>query len=85
MIIHDLDVVCVSVMPTKTNAPLIVHSNAVLTFTIAFQCLEPISWRHHHLPQVRRSMQNQQFTAGDPLNIGRKPTRGLGHKNSLGL
>jgi hypothetical protein len=85
MIIDDLDVVCVSVTPTKTNSPLIVNPNAVLTFAAAFKRLEPISGRNHHLPELRRSMQTQQFTAGDTLNVRRKLARGLSQKNALGL
>jgi hypothetical protein len=35
MVIDDLDVVGITVPPTKADPPLIVNSNAVLSFSIA--------------------------------------------------
>jgi len=42
VVIHDLDFVCVTVSPDKTDAPLIIDANAVLTLAFAFQGLESI-------------------------------------------
>jgi hypothetical protein len=85
MIVDDFDIVRVAVLPAKTNPPLIVDPDAVLTLAIPFQGFEPISWGHHHLSDVSRSMQNQQFTARHALNIRRKSPRGLRHENAFGL
>jgi hypothetical protein len=85
MIVDDFDIVRVAVLPTKTNPPLIVDPHAVLTLAIPFQGFEPISWGRHHLSEVRRSMQNQQFTARHALNIRRKSSRSLRYKNAFGL
>ena len=58
MIVHDFDVLRVAVLPTETNSPLIIHSNAVLALAIAFQRFEAVSGRDSQLPKLRRSMQN---------------------------
>lgn len=85
MIIDNFHIVRVAVVPAKANAPLIVYPDAVLTFAIALQRLEPISWRHRHLPKVGRGMQDQQFAAGVALDVRRKSSRGFREKNPLGL
>lgn len=45
MIICDLNLVGVTVPPSEANPPLIVNTNAELTFTVAFQLLQPVAWR----------------------------------------
>jgi len=40
--VHNLDFVCVTVSPNKTDAPLIIDANTVLTFAFTFQCFESI-------------------------------------------
>jgi hypothetical protein len=43
MVIDDLDVVGITVAPTKADPPLIVNSNAVLSFSIARKAFKPIA------------------------------------------
>ncbi len=45
VIVDDLDVDCVAVIPTKTNAPLIVDPDRVLSGAISPQPLESKAWR----------------------------------------
>ena len=44
MVIDDLNLKSISVSPYKTDTTLIVDSDAVLTFPIATQFLQPVSW-----------------------------------------
>ena len=46
MIINNFDMIGIAVFPTKTNAPLVVNTNTVLSGTIPLQRLQPVSWRH---------------------------------------
>jgi len=44
MVIDDLDLLGRTITPNETDSPLIVDSDAVLTFPIATQFLQPVSW-----------------------------------------
>jgi len=46
MIINDLDIKGIIITPDKAHAPLIVHSNAMLSLAIMAQCFEPIARRY---------------------------------------
>jgi hypothetical protein len=43
VVIHDLGIVSPFVMPGKTDSPLVIDTDAVLTFAIALQCLELVA------------------------------------------
>ena len=42
MIVYNLDGKCVTILPNKANAPLIIDANAVLTKPITFEGFEAI-------------------------------------------
>lgn len=42
MIIRNFNVIGVSLTPLKADTPLIINTNAVLTFTIAVELFEPV-------------------------------------------
>jgi hypothetical protein len=42
MIIHNFNVICVSLTPLKTDTPPIINADTVLTFAVAVELLEPI-------------------------------------------
>ena len=44
MVIDDFDVMDIGVMPCKTNTPLCIYYNAVLSFAISMQGFEMIAW-----------------------------------------
>lgn len=54
MVVNDLDFLWPSCGPPKTDPPLVVDSNAVLTPPIAFQRLEPVSRRNPQLLKALR-------------------------------
>jgi hypothetical protein len=43
MIIYDFDIVCVRIIPDKTNSPLVVNSDTVLTFAVTRKPIETIA------------------------------------------
>lgn len=72
MVIHNFHVVGISVVPAKTNAPLVVDSDAVLASAIAFQRFEPISRRRQQLSNFCGCMKNEQLSTRDTLDVLRK-------------
>ena len=75
MVIHNLDLARVTAFPPKADAPLVVDSDAVLPFALAFKDLKPVAWRHGHLPQFRRRVEGEQFPPRAPLDARREPAR----------
>jgi len=57
VIVHNLDLVRVSVLPSKADAPLVVDANAVLTLSVAVQRFEPIARRDSQVLNSACSMQ----------------------------
>lgn len=52
MIVHNFNVVSVSAFPPEADSPLVIHSDAMLTFAVSFQRLQTIARRHEQLPNV---------------------------------
>jgi hypothetical protein len=72
MIIDDLNTPCVSVLPLKAKSPLLVNSDAVLTFSVPRQSLQLIGWWYPKILYGGASIQHLQLPKGDLLNISRQ-------------
>jgi hypothetical protein len=51
VIINYLYVVGITVVPTKTESPLVVDANAVLALSVGSQEFQPVSGRARHIGQ----------------------------------
>lgn len=69
MIIHDFNVVRVPILPPKTEAPLLIDPDAVLSMAVAPQSIEPVAGWHTQVIQVHDGIQHPQFTHGGPLDV----------------
>jgi hypothetical protein len=69
VIVHDFNVFSASIRPTETHAKLIVHSNAMLPRTIAFQGFQSIAGRHTKIVQFSGDLELPQFAARDCRDI----------------
>src|SRR5690606_19179933 len=69
VIIHDLDVDRVTVLPAETNAPLVVHADAVLPGAVAFQSLQPVARRCPQIEQRLCPVQQEQLAPDRPLYV----------------
>jgi hypothetical protein len=69
MVVDDLNIVNAVRLPSETNAPLIVHSDAVLTFAITLQCLKPVSRRDTQASELCGSVNLQQLPSGRSLDV----------------
>src|SRR5262245_25534327 len=67
MIIHDFDSVRVPVYPTKTDSPLIVNANTVLSVPITTQAFQPVAGRDAKIHQRFRSIEQKQFSERDSM------------------
>src|SRR5207249_3867070 len=61
LIVHNLDLMRVSVLPSKADAPLVVDANAVLTLSVAVQRFGPIARRDAQVANRACSMQIQKL------------------------
>lgn len=77
MIVDDLNLVRITVMPTKYNPPLIIDPNGVKPLPLALQRFQSISRWLAQIPDFRRIVQIEQLATGRTDQIGRKFQNGL--------
>jgi len=85
VVIGDFDLECVTVCEAEANAPLIVHSDTVLSSAVALQCLKVIRWWQTQVLDPSRSVQLSQPHHRTSQDIPRQPARSGGHEESLGF
>src|SRR5205085_8638615 len=85
MVINDLRVIDVALAPFKTNAPLVVNANTVLTFTVTEQFLEVIGWWYAQVLQRLCAIQDLQLSPRYTLNVLRQLARELALKQLCGF
>jgi len=73
VVIDDLHIFCPDFCSTKTDAPLIVDTNAVLAGTVALQRLEAISGWHFQIIQSAGNLELSQFAPRDRSDVHESP------------
>jgi hypothetical protein len=68
VVVHNFYIKGISVLPAKANPPLIIDSDTVLSFAIAFQSFEPVTGRDLEFVKALCLVQVQELPAGDPFN-----------------
>lgn len=69
MVINHFDVFCKSIRPAKTDAPLIIDANTVLTSTIALKRFKTITGRNSQILKAIRDFELPQFPPGNLCNV----------------
>ena len=69
MVVNDFNPIGRAVSPSKTNAPLIVDSNAALAGAVAFEHFKPVARRHPQVSELRGNMKLLKFAQRSPLNV----------------
>ena len=69
MIIYDFDVFRESIRPMKTDSPLIIDANAVLTGTAAFERLKAIAGWNPQILKTTGDFDLPEFSSGDLADI----------------
>jgi hypothetical protein len=85
VIVDDLHAACVSVLPGKTDPPLIVDSNTVLTGSPAFELLEPVAGRNTEILELFRSIDKPQLSKQDPMKVRGETSDRLPLEKALGV
>ena len=85
MVVDDLDVICVSVLPAKANAPLIVDANTVLARAVAFELFESVARRHTQVVELLGGINEANLAEHEPEQVGREPPDALPLKHALGI
>jgi hypothetical protein len=84
VVVHYFDLVSAVVVPNKTDSPLIIDANAVLSFSIALQGFQVIPRWHFQTDQFSDRMQLQQLAPSHALDVV-EPGHHLASKQSLSV
>src|SRR6266850_3707086 len=68
MIIHDLDIVRITLRPGKADPPLVIDTNTVLPLPITLQSFQPISRRNQQITERSGTVENQKLPSRSPFN-----------------
>jgi len=63
MVVNNLDIRGAGSpsQPLKADPPLVIDANAVLTFSIPFQCFESVAWQGSEIPEFDSRFQAIQL------------------------
>lgn len=67
MIIHDLDIVRITLSPDKADPSLIIDTNTVLSLPITLQSFQPISRRNPQITKRWGVVENQKLPSRNPF------------------
>jgi hypothetical protein len=71
MIVAEFDIVCISLSPDKTNAPLIVHADRMLAGAAILRCPQAVSGRNPEIFQAGHRIDLKKLHDGLLRNIRR--------------
>jgi hypothetical protein len=74
MVVDDFHIVGIAVPPYEADAILIIDSDAVLTFALAVQSLQPVSRGNIQIIQRHRGMQQEKLLQCTHFQIGGNPS-----------
>ena len=83
VIVGDLNFVGIPILPAKTDAPLLIHANAVLARSITPKLLQPIPGRHAKVTELFGRVHSDQFAQHCALERGRISPDGLTSEQPL--
>jgi hypothetical protein len=75
VVICNFYIICIGINEPKTNTPLIVYGNGILSFSISPQFVEPVAERNHQIIQAGRQIKVFQFPHSPLPNLRRKTIR----------
>lgn len=85
MIVEDLYLNRVTLLPTETYPPLVVHLDTPLSFSVSRQLFQLVAGRNREVLKSFRRIQNLKFPLHSALNIGRKSSGTFTTEEPLGL
>jgi len=85
MVVHNLYVVCIPGAPAKTDSPLLVDADAVLTLSIPLEFLQAIARRYPEVIEDRRCIKHSKLPEGGSLDCGTQFLDGLSPEEPFGV
>jgi hypothetical protein len=73
------------ISPQKTNSPLIVDTDTMLSFATTLQCLKPVRGWKPKILQLNSRVDRIELHEGPLLNFSRKPLHELAIEDSLSV
>jgi hypothetical protein len=77
VVVDNLDLPRLVVAPDKTDPPLVVDADAVLTLPVTVQRFQAIAGRHPQIVQQCGRIDRQQLGASPPLDLLRQVADGV--------
>jgi len=84
VVIGYLNIMGVAFAPNKTDTPLVVDPNAVLSGAVSPQLFQPVSRQRRQNPEIVRAIENVQLAQRRSLD-GPKPATGMAKEEPLGF
>lgn len=75
MVVAELDIVRITFLETKADAPSVVDGNRVLTGPIAFECVQPIARWHDEVGETHCHVDRFQLPQGSTRDVSRHALR----------
>ena len=75
VVICNFYIICIGINEPKTNTPLIVYGNGILSFSISLQFVEPVAGRNPQIIQAGRQIKVFQFSHSPLPYLRRKTIR----------
>jgi len=83
VVVDNFDLICISSLPTETDAVPLVDANAYLTLPVTLQRFKPVSGWHQEVPQIDCPVDLIELPPGyDPQPLG-TPLSGSCGRNSI--
>jgi len=70
VIVNDLNVAGTFSRPYETDTKLVIDPNTLLACTIAYKCLQSVSWRDSEIVKCGCSIEHRKLAYCNGLNVG---------------
>lgn len=75
MIILNNDIVGIAFFPAEADAPLLIDTDAELSFAVSLKCFETVRWRNTQVVEVNRLIKHSELVQSPLLNLSRQFSR----------
>jgi hypothetical protein len=69
VVVHDLNIVRVTVQPSEADPPPFVDPDTVLAGSVTAEPFQPVTRRHAKILERRSGVQHPELPQGRPLNL----------------
>jgi hypothetical protein len=83
VVVNDLYIIGVAILPTETNAPLVIDTDTILAAPSTFEFLQSIARRYSQIGQCLSGVQRDELSQHTSEKICRKPPDWLAAEQAL--